>query len=278
MFFSLIVATVDRSAELERFLSSLESQTYRDFKLIVVDQNPDDRLLPILARYRGAFSITRVYSERGASRARNVGIKHATGAIVAFPDDDCQYPPNLLDTVAQLFRAHPEIDGLTGRSVDRRGNETVSRFDNARGSIDRFNVWARAVEFCMFIRRCSMEDVWFDEDLGVGASTIFWADEGIDLLLRLLDRGATILYDPEVVVLHPSPIPSYDERAITRAYKYGCGRGRVLRKHRYPMWFVGYLLLRSIGGILQSIALARFGKARYYWASLLGKGRGWLSK
>ena len=41
--FDLVVATVDRTAELETLLQSLEGQTHRHFRLVVVDQNADDR-------------------------------------------------------------------------------------------------------------------------------------------------------------------------------------------------------------------------------------------
>ena len=53
--FALILATVGRTVELNRLFDTLAAQSYRDFEVIVVDQNRDDRLIPVLhrARYLG---------------------------------------------------------------------------------------------------------------------------------------------------------------------------------------------------------------------------------
>jgi len=42
--FDLVVATVDRVEELERLLASLQEQTHGAFRVLLIDQNADDRL------------------------------------------------------------------------------------------------------------------------------------------------------------------------------------------------------------------------------------------
>jgi len=279
MRFSLVLATVERTKEVKRFLEHLDRQTYRDFELIVVDQNPDDRLVPILEAYKKRFPILHLRSERGLSRARNVGLKHISGDIVAFPDDDCWYPPDLLEHVARFFREHPDIDVLTGRSVDENGELSAGRSDASSGLVNFFNVWKRGRSISMFLKSAVITRIGdFDESLGVGAGTPWGAGEETDYLLRTLKNGFRIYYKADLTIYHPQPVKRYDEKAIARAYTYGAGIGRVLRKHRYPFWFVFYQWLRSAGGAFLSLASGRLGKARHHLAALQGKFLGWIAK
>lgn len=271
---SLILCTIERTTELERFLQSLVRQSYPNFELIIVDQNKDERLVPLTRRFQKHFPILHLRSDKGLSRARNVGLKHASGDIIAFPDDDCLYPPNLLERVARWFNEHPEWHGLTGRSVTEEGLPSNGRWDKEPGEVDRYNAWRRGTSFTLFFRREVVARVGpFDEDLGVGAGTPWGSAEEIDYLLRALKAGFRIFYDPNLWVIHPNKEPT-----PTTAYRYALGLGRVLRKHGYPFWFVAYYWLRPLGGVLLSLLMGKVDKARYYWAVLGGRLLGWLSK
>jgi glycosyltransferase involved in cell wall biosynthesis len=279
--FSLVLATVGRTDELERFLGSLDAQTYRDYELIVVDQNPDERLAPILASHVDKNPILRLRTEsKGVSRARNLGLECASGDVIGFPDDDCRYPPDLLSTVARFFAEHPERDGLTGHSIDEDDkNDKISmrRFDAAPGPLNRINVWKRGMAPGIFLRRESVQGIWFDEELGPGAGTAWGAGEDTDYLLRLLDREASLYYDPNLVVIHPPGVPPYDTKAIRKTYAYSCGVGRVLKRHRMPLWFKAKWLIRPLGGALLSLAGLKPGEAAFRWNTFRGRLRGLLS-
>ena len=228
MRFSLILATVGRVSELERFLEALNIQTHRRFELIVVDQNKDERLSPVLASHRERFSILHLRSEPGLSRARNVGLGHITGDVVAFPDDDCWYPPELLERVAAFLDDHPKLDGVTGREETSRGQIGTHRFDKRSGLLTRSNVWRRASSNTLFLRRSVVEEVGgFDETLGVGSGTLWGAGEDIDYPLRAVKTGFKIAYKPDICVVHPvggrSLLARDYAKLSGRAYKYGAG-------------------------------------------------------
>lgn len=276
MKFSLVLATVGRSDELKRFLRSLSNQTCRAFELIVIDQNDDDRVTEALLPYLEEFSIVHLRSARGLSRARNAGLAHLSGEVVAFPDDDCWYPPTLLQQINVLFSEHPQLDGVTGASRDGQGAYSSGNWDRSAGLLNVRNVWRRAISFTIFLRRSKIEAVGeFDEQLGVGAGTTWGSGEETDYLIRAINAGATISYFPQIIVHHPQAPKMYDVVANSKAASYGAGMGRVLRKHSYPWWFVLYYLSRSFGGVLVSLATGDLRRASHYAAIATGRYRGW---
>jgi glycosyltransferase involved in cell wall biosynthesis len=281
MRFSLVLATIGRVEEVRRLLDSLHAQTYQDFELIVVDQNPDDRLKPILAMYKEEFSILHLRSEsKGLSRARNLGLKYVSGDVLVFPDDDCWYPAGLLEQVASFFANNPEMDILTGRTTDVGGKTVLGRFGDKPLPLDRVSLWAHAPSATTFVRRENAQEAqvtWFDEDLGVGAGTAWGAGEETDYLLQLWKRGALIYYDPDLMVFHPEHVPPYTDQAIRKAYNYGCGMGYVLKKHRMPLWFKAKWLIRPLGGAVLSLVGLRPRKAGFRWNTFRGRLRGLLS-
>lgn len=278
--FSLILGTFGRTRELELFLASLDAQTHRDFELIVVDQNPDDRLAPILALYKDRFPILHLRNAPGLSRAHNLGLERASGDVVTFPGDDCQYPADLLEKVARFFIDHPETDGLTLRSVDEYGKDTNGNFDTEAGAVDKFNVWNRSTAYTIFLRADRLRGTRFDEKMGPGAGTVWGAGDDHDYLLRLLGKGASLFYDPRLVVVHPQPVPRFelrynDDAVVHRAYTYDCGAGRAIRKHGFPWWFIAWWLTRPLGGIaLYLTGLDDPPGVRYRWNIFRGRFRG----
>jgi glycosyltransferase involved in cell wall biosynthesis len=274
--FSLILPTVDRVIELERFLSSLDRQTCRDFELIVVDQNPDDRLAPILAPYQASFLIVHLRATRGLSRARNVGLAHIRGQIVVFPDDDCWYSPDLLETIARFFSSHPETAALCGRCVNGRG---VPRgwWDSVAGPVTKMTVFKRSGGPSMFLTRRAVERIGaFDETLGLGQPTPWKGGEDIDYITRAVSSGLPVYYRPGLDVFHDDPPPP-DRRQVQRAHGASCATGRLLRIHNFPLWYVAYWSAGSLALVLASTMKLDLIGAQYHWVSFLGRLEGWLA-
>jgi glycosyltransferase involved in cell wall biosynthesis len=253
------------------------NQPVRDLELIVVDQNDDSCLQPIVEKYSTIFPTAHLTVGRGLSRARNIGLRHATGDVIAFPDDDCWYPDETLGLVERRLREDPALAGVTGRSVSPSGSSTSGRWEAQKGLVTRANAFRRAISFTIFLRRSAVLNHSFDETLGLGAQTPWGAGEETDYLLQVIDNGGSLLYDPELTVFHP-PVGAgpYDVPARRKARSYGRGMGRVLRKHSYPLARVAYHLARPVLGAALAVLCGRPSKAAYHLAVFTGRLEGWL--
>ena len=191
--------------------------------------------------------------------------------VVAFPDDDCVYPPGLLRQLGERFADRPELDGVTGRAVGFDGAVSASwRADP--GQLDRENLWNRAISFTIFLRRSVIASVGaFDEQLGLGSGTPWHSAEEIDYLVRAVELGAVVEYDPALVVRH-----DVREDAPAIGLRDGASVGYLLRKHGYPARMVGRMLVRPVGGLLRSLTRRDSRGARYQLATLRGRVRGYL--
>ena len=272
MRFSLVVATIGRDADVAALLDSLLAQGRGDVEVIIVDQNDDDRLGPIEAAYAARLPLRRLRSSvRNANHARNLGLRHARGEIVTFPDDDCLYPAGVLDRVDAAFAQDASLEVLTGPAASPEGGLGSGRWRSESGAIDLANVWTSVIEFNLFLRRATALALGgFDEGMGPGSA--FGSAEGNDLVCRAMARGLLARYDVALRIIHPDKRLS--DVAVERAERYGRGLGFALRRNRAPAsaWFA--FLVRPLGGVALSLLRGRRHDAAYYFMTWRGRVAG----
>jgi glycosyltransferase involved in cell wall biosynthesis len=275
MRFSLVVPTLNRVQEVRELLESLQVQTIRDFEVFIVDQNEDDRLGSVIEEFSPLLNLTRIRSTvRKLSHARNAGLKHCSGQIIAVPDDDCIYPADVLAKVDAAFRADPTLALLSGPAITPEGKLSSGRWETASHTISMRTVWTSVIAFNLFISAEALRRAGqFDELLGVGAK--FGSCEETDLAIRVLQDGAKGYYDYTLRVIHPDKALTLG--SLKRAFAYGTGLGYVLRKHRVSLKTVANFFIRPAGGITLSLLRGNFLAMRYYWLTLKGRISGYLS-
>ena len=277
--FSLVLATIGRYQEVEAFLRSLENQTYRAFSVILVDQNADAALLAPLIE-RSPLKILRITSPKGLSRARNAGLSHCHGDVVCFPDDDCQFPPDLLER-ANLAYERTGADVLVGRQLDMHDNngsvpptqtgQLLMRFLRRGKSEESLEslCWNAPSSVLFFSRKAVACTGSFDESMGVGG-TPWGSGEETDYLIRACLQGCVCVRCLDLCVHHPSV--DLGHLCHSKARAYGRGRSYLIRKHRLGRIFA---LLNIIFPLLKAVYfLPHIEIARYYlylaWGRLEG--------
>jgi GT2 family glycosyltransferase len=205
------------------------------------------------------------------SGARNVGLRAITADLVAFPDDDCVYPPGLLDRVAVRFSHDPSLDGIAGRAADTEGRSSAS-WETDAALLTADNLWNRANAATIFLRNELVARVGnFDQRLGLGSGEPWSSGEETDYLIRAVRAGARIQYDPDLVVLHD--VRPDDARIGLRD---GASVGYLLRKHRYSARVVMRMFVRPVGGMLLALVRLDAPRARYHATTLRGRIQGYL--
>jgi glycosyltransferase involved in cell wall biosynthesis len=113
---SIVIPTFDRNKQLERALESCVQQqaiAVDDYEIVVVDNSPDERARPLVARLAAQHSVAMLYiSERrpGISFARNTGVASARGELVAFLDDDGEAHEDWLRNLWSTYRKYdPDV-------------------------------------------------------------------------------------------------------------------------------------------------------------------------
>jgi len=186
---SVIVPVRDGERFLSEALESVLSQDYRPLELIVVDDGSSDRS-PTVAESFPAVRLLR-QPHRGASAARNLGVRAATGEVVAFLDHDDRMPSHKLTVQVGHLVANPSVGCVLGRMrifmEDGTSRPRWLGTDRVYGDLGGIPVgsmvmWAGVVR----------EVGEFDERLSTS--------EDLDWLVRARSRGVRISILPDVVL------------------------------------------------------------------------------
>ena len=232
---SVIVCAYNAADTLDDCLTSLECLSYPEVEVILVDDGSSDGTADIANRHPSIRLIQ--VDNGGLSAARNIGLAHATGQIVAYTDADVRVEPEWLTYLVEPFFSS-SIAGSGGPNVvpadDPWLAQCVARAPGGPSHVLFDDRIAEHVPGCnMAFRR----DVLVALD---GFNPVFAkAGDDVDLCWRLQARGWKIAFAPCALVWH-------HHRSSLRAYwtqQLGYGEGEAWLKPLHPEKFVGRRVL-----------------------------------
>lgn len=199
---SVIVPVYNDPEGLEHTLSALLTQTYGNYEVLVVDNASTDDTGTVARRYASESDRVTALEEReiqSSYAARNEGIEHAAGELLAFLDADVVVEPDWLETAIEAMETSgADYVGCRVEVVIER-ETPIARYDRATGF--PVETYLREEHFaptcCLFVRRAVIEAVGpFDETLVSGGDAEFGR--------RVHGAGYDLRYEPAVVAYHPA--------------------------------------------------------------------------
>ncbi len=191
---SVVVPTYNAESTIEPLIQSLLRLDYPDYEVIVVNDGSKDATKAIVEK----SAVKRIdHPKRGASAARDAGLRAATGDIVAYVDSDVTVTPEWLRLLVVPFQ-DPSIGATTGRTVFQRNGACTSWLRSM--DIERRN--ARRHEYTRlangpnsaFRRSLLLEVGGFDPQ--------WFHAEDTEVSYRVWEKGYKIRYVPDAVVNH----------------------------------------------------------------------------
>jgi GT2 family glycosyltransferase len=261
---SIVVLTHNRRESLRRCLRSLALQDWpaEEFEIIVADDGSSDGTPETVRGLAASQPNLRYYWQvrRGVAGARNLGLRHARGAWIAFVADDYELAPDYIRTIMRLFAEQPERMIVRFKVVGA-GSDFGSRAAGLYyelGYVRRLAVWGVARRPARIFRAlagyqerataehglepagaaCFRREVF--ERAG-GFDESFERAEDTEFGERLRAHGIPVFYYPHHVIRHH--LEPFPRAALAKAYR--SGRYRCLYYRRVgasgvgvrPGWF-----------------------------------------
>jgi len=222
---SVIVAIYNAAATVRDCLESLLRLEYPQdrVELLCIDNGSTDDTPQILKAYEGRLKVLRA-ERRGPAAARNVGVRCATGDVIALADSDCVVDPQWLRHLVEPLR-DARVGVAGGTILSRRPCNSIEAFgeqihDHYRAVYEFKPPYAITMNWAA--TRDVVERVGpFNEDLLRGSD--------VDWSYRVVSAGYQIAYAPAAIVYHQNERTPWG--LMREGYVHGFHAVRVSQLH-----------------------------------------------
>ena len=123
---SIVMPAFNGEVSISKSIDSILSQSYKNFELLITDDNSTDSTSDIIFEYKNKDDRVKYLlnsEDKGAHSARNNSIKNATGTYIAFLDsDDSWYPKKLELQIEAMKKSNCLASHSSYYRVDEGGN------------------------------------------------------------------------------------------------------------------------------------------------------------
>tara|TARA_Y100000287_G_scaffold186136_1_gene192131 strand:+ start:6777 stop:7484 length:708 start_codon:yes stop_codon:yes gene_type:complete len=183
MHVDIIIPAYNPGKDLVEAVSSCYNQSYRNFSVIVIDDNSENNVARLLREFPEVKYI-RNDKNLGPAGARNVGMKASSGELISFLDSDDLMHRDKLKLSCEAFAKHADVGMVCGnyRIISNR-KKLLRPFYSRPIKISHAALMKQnfVASGSVTVKRDVIKDVGgFDEKL--------WIAEDYDLWIRISER------------------------------------------------------------------------------------------
>lgn len=131
---SVIIPSYNVQEYIKNAISSVLSQTFQDFEILIVNDGSTDNTLGVIKKNFFDSRIKVISQEnQGLAGARNSGIKNAKGKFIALLDADDEWLPQKLEIQIKQTKNNPTISVFSTNAYNVDGSKIVGiRYDRKK--------------------------------------------------------------------------------------------------------------------------------------------------
>jgi glycosyltransferase involved in cell wall biosynthesis len=235
---SVIVPAYNASRFVGGALDSVVAQRFTDWEVVVADDGSTDETSAVVqAREDTRIRLVRSPVNRGLAATRNLAVEHARGELVALLDADDTWLPEYLELQVGLFDRAQRDGGTVGivccdayliQDGQRLAQTYGDRFGRPAAELTIETVLQANPIFVSVLapRALIREAGGFDPSLR--------SVEDLDLWVRLMERGARVVYQPRPLVQYRLAAGTLSTDTLTMARSRQVVLRRALDRGNLP--------------------------------------------
>lgn len=198
---SVIIPVYQSESYLDKCISSVLSQSYKAYEVIIIDDGSTDRSGEICDRYAAEHDNVKVYHEKnsGPAASRRKGVEHASGEFIMFVDSDDWIAAGMIEEYIKLLNKY-NADVVCGDYISAAKGGIESKPEpysgkdiicgNPEASMYQLHGTRNILSgpWAKLIRKSAFDKVDFCENVAIG--------EDYAMVLQLLEHSkCTVIFD-----------------------------------------------------------------------------------
>lgn len=240
---SIISVNFNQAKVTHELLVSLESLTYKNIEVIIVDNGSSEDLLSILKDSYDVpkLEIVKSVDNLGFAGGNNLGIKKAKGEYLYFVNNDTELLPNSIQPILERFELDPAIGVVSPKInyfsspeiIQYAGYSSMNTFTARNYAIGHKEIDKGQHEIAMQTHyahgAAMMVKKEVIESVGMMPEVFFLYYEELDWCEQIKRKGYKIYYEPKALIYHKESISVGKDSPLKTYY---LTRNRILFMRR----------------------------------------------